>query len=66
MTSSVSLRLKALDRKSAPITGRSPRKGALSVELLWVFESRPPIMKLWPEPSSTVVSARRVVSAGTE
>ena len=27
--------------------------------------SSPAIMKLWPEPSSTVVSARRTVSAGT-
>ena len=35
------------------------------IELLFVLRSSPAIMKLWPEPSSTVVSARRVVSAGT-
>ena len=29
-----------------------------------VFEIRPPMAKLWPLPSSTVVSARRVDSAG--
>ena len=29
------------------------------------FCSSPAIMNDWPEPSSTVVSARRVVSAGT-
>ena len=33
--------------------------------LLAVLRSKPAIMNDWPEPSSTVVSARRVVSAGT-
>lgn len=66
MTSSVSLRLKAFDRNSEPISGRSPSHGVFSIELSRELDSRPPIIMLWPEPSSSVVSARRVVSAGIE
>ena len=41
-----------------------PRPGALSIVFVALLDNRPAIMKLWPEPSSTVVSARRVTSAG--
>src|SRR3546814_16625046 len=44
--------------------GRSPSHGVLSAELLPTFFSRPPMTKLFPEPSSTAVSARRVARAG--
>ena len=64
MTSSVSLRLNALERNSAPISGRSPSQGAFSIELSRVLDNRPAIIMLCPDPSSSVVSARRVVRAG--
>src|SRR3546814_10399955 len=51
-------------RNSVPMIGRSPSHGVLSAELLPTFFSRPPMTKLCPEPSSTVVSARRVARAG--
>ena len=66
ITSSDSLRWKRVERNSGPSTGRSPRPGTLSRLLRVVLEIRPPIAKLWPLPSSTVVSARRVDSAGND
>ena len=42
----------------------SPSIGRPLIGLLVVSCSRPAIAKLWPLPSSTVVSARRTVSAG--
>jgi len=41
-----------------------PRPGVRAIELELEFRIRPAITKLWPEPSSTVVSVRRVVSDG--
>src|SRR3546814_1432567 len=64
MTSSVSWRRNLVERNNAPRTGKSPSQGVLSIELLPTFFSRPPIAKLCPDPSSTVVSALRVASAG--
>ena len=46
--------------------GRSPAPGILLIEFWLPLRISPAIMKLWPDPSSTVVSARRIVSAGIE
>ena len=46
MTSSVSSRWNALERNSAPTTGRSPMPGALEIELLCEFCSNPAIIML--------------------
>ena len=55
---------------SAEFAALEPRfptiPGARSIVLVEVLLSRPAIIKLWPEPSSMVVSARRTVNAGTE
>src|SRR3546814_16215793 len=45
--------------------GIFPRPGTLLMLLEVLLLSRPAIMKLCPEPSSTVVSADRLLSAGT-
>src|SRR3989344_8823908 len=65
ITSSVSPLRKLDDLNRLPSTGTSPRPGALSTRFCELLLSRPAIMKLSPDPSSTVVSARRTVSAGT-
>ena len=64
ITSSSSPRWKSLDLNSAPITGTSPIHGRAFVWSILVFCSNPAMAKLWPLPSSIVVSARRTVSAG--
>src|SRR3546814_4243128 len=45
--------------------GILPRPGTLLTLLEVLLLSKPAIMKLCPEPSSTVVSAERLLSAGT-
>src|SRR5690606_29169577 len=64
MTSSVWPLRKFCDLNRLPMIGKSPAPGSLSIVLWALLLIRPAIMKLWPEPSSTVVSARRTVSAG--
>ena len=64
ITSSLSPRWKSFDLNNAPITGTSPMPGSALVRSVLVRCSRPAMAKLWPLPSSTVVSARRTVSAG--
>ena len=65
ITSSVSLRWKRSERNSAPSTGTSPSPGQRRCRSVRALScSRPAMAKLWPLPSSTVVSARRTVSAG--
>jgi hypothetical protein len=66
ITSSVSPFLNAVERNSEPSIGRSPAPGSLVIVFCAELLSRPAIMKLWPEPSSTVVSARRTFSPGIE
>ncbi|MNY58232.1 hypothetical protein D3C86_1945480 [compost metagenome] len=50
--------------KKLPRIGRSPRKGILLTLLTVLRLTSPPMTKLSPSPSSTVVSARRVVIEG--
>ena len=52
--------------KNTPITGRSPSSGTLLTLLTVLRLTSPPITKLWPSRNSTVVEARRTISAGTE
>ena len=66
MTSSLSLRRKLSEVKSLPITGTSLSHGILLTSRVTLFCSRPPMTKLWPLATSIMVSALRVVSAGTE
>ncbi len=49
-----------------PITGRSPSNGTFETFEAVSRSISPPITKLSPSPSSTVVSARRVMNAGTD
>ena len=64
ITSSVWLCWNASERNSAPRMGISPSPAiALLVWLVW-SDSSPAMAKLWPLPSSTVVSALRTVSEG--
>jgi len=51
--------------KNAPMIGRSPSSGTLSTLDSVLRLTSPPMTKLSPSPSSTVVSARRVTMAGT-
>ena len=53
-------------RNSAPSTGTSPSQGSCEIAFWPTLCSRPPITKLWPSRSSTVVEARRTISGGTE
>ena len=43
----------------------SPTPGVFLSKFCELLDINPAIMKLCPDPSSTVVSARRIVSAGT-
>ena len=52
-------------RNSAPSTGTSPSQGNCEIAFWPLLCSRPPITKLWPSRSSTVVEARRTISGGT-
>ena len=44
----------------------SPSQGSCSMAFWPLLCRRPPITKLWPSRSSTVVWARRTISGGTE
>ncbi len=45
--------------------GTLPSQGSCSIAFLLSVCSKPPITKLWPSRNSTVVEARRTISAGT-
>src|SRR3546814_8598118 len=64
-SSDLSFRWNWSDLKRLPRMGIFPRPGTLLMLLEVLLLSRPAIMKLCPEPSSTVVSADRLLSAGT-
>ena len=64
ITSSLSWRWKLRELNSGPITGRSFIPGTPSSPWATLLWNNPPMAKLWPLAISTVVSARRVVSAG--
>src|SRR3546814_19255964 len=64
-SSDLSFRWNWRDLKRLPRMGIFPRPGTLLMLLEVLLLSRPAIMKLCPEPSSTVVSADRLLSAGT-
>src|SRR5712672_622186 len=53
------------ERKSWPITGRSPIPGTLENCDVVLWSSNPAIPKLWPSRKSTMVSAWRVAMAGS-
>ena len=55
---------KSVLRNSAPRTGTSPRPGRALILLVTLFLIKPPMAKLWPSNSCTVVVARRVVNEG--
>ena len=65
MTSSISLLSKLLSRNSEPSTGISPATGRPLLPCVCSVSSRPAMAKVWPLPSSTVVSARLTMSDGT-
>src|SRR5512132_2553233 len=65
ITSSVSLRRKRSEVNSLPRTGMSPSSGSFFTLWSLLLDNSPAMAKLWPLPSSTVVSARLVRSAGT-
>src|SRR3546814_19723229 len=65
IANSLSFRWNWRDLKRLPRMGIFPRPGTLLMLLEVLLLSRPAIMKLCPEPSSTVVSAARLLSAGT-
>ena len=52
-------------RNKAPSTGSSPRKGKALMLVVVLFLISPPIAKLWPSISCTVVSALREVNEGS-
>ena len=66
MTRSVSFFWYDSRRTTTPSTGTLPSQGSCSIAFLPSLCSSPPITKLWPSRSSTVVEARRTISAGTE
>src|SRR3546814_17506209 len=65
ITNSLSFRWNWRDLKRLPRMGIFPRPGTLLMLLEVLLLSRPAIMKLCPEPRSNVVSADRLLSAGT-
>ena len=63
-TNSVLSFWKSVLRNRAPSTGSSPSTGKAFILAVELFLIRPPIAKLWPSASCTVVDARRVVISG--